>query len=251
MTDAQLTTVDYLDAIRRHGDGFAYAADGNLSTDVSACPGWRVADLVWHLGEVHDFWRRIAEERLDDPNLMDRDLERPAAEELVAWYRDGVERLHVVLRDSDPATPCWSWSPRKNIGFIVRRMAQETAVHRWDAETAAGHDFAIEPRLAVDGIDEFLDLMVPDANRDAEAPGGSVHLHATDVTDGTGEWQVGDDHGALVVRREHAKGDAAVRGTASNLLLLLWRRTPPAAAAFERFGDGNVLAQFLAHTNLE
>ena len=35
-------------------------------------------------------------------------------------------------------------------------MAQETAVHRLDAERAAGREHAIDAELAADGVDEFL-----------------------------------------------------------------------------------------------
>ncbi len=51
----------------------------------------------------------------------------------------------------------------------------------------------------------------------------TIHLHCTD---GEGEWLItraGDD---VVVTREHAKGDVAARGTASDLLLFLWGRVP-------------------------
>ena len=65
---------------------------------------------------------------------------------------------------ADPATPVWTWATQKNIGFIQRRMCQETAVHRWDAEHAGGRDHSIEPGLAVDGIDEFLDYFIADVN---------------------------------------------------------------------------------------
>ena len=42
--------------------------------------------------------------------------------------------------------------------------------------------------------------------------------------------------------REHAKGDVAARGTASDLLLFLWGRVP--ATALEVFGDAELLDRF-------
>jgi hypothetical protein len=50
--------------------------------------------------------------------------------------------------------------------------------------------------------------------------GGSVHLHATD---GDGEWFIETGDG-LTWTRAHEKGDVAVRGTTSDLLLLVWGR---------------------------
>lgn len=118
---------------------------------------------------------------------------------------------------------------------------------RWDADTAAGRQAAIEPELASDGIDYFLTHMLSDVVGDAAAVGGSVHLHCTDVA---GEWTVreGDD-GKQVVTREHAKGDAALRGAASDLLLALWRRKD--LASIDIVGDAAVANRFIAHTSLD
>ncbi len=47
---------------------------------------------------------------------------------------------------------------------------------------------------------------------------------------------------AVTVTAEHAKGDVAARGTASELLLFLWRRVP--ASELEVFGDAELLERF-------
>ena len=60
----------------------------------------------------------------------------------------------------------------------------------------------------------------------------TIHFHCTDAD---GEWlitRVGDD---VVVTREHAKGDVAARGSASDLALFLWGRV--GADQLEVFGD--------------
>ena len=126
-------------------------------------------------------------------------------------------------------------------------MAQEVAVHRVDAERAAGRDHRIEPELASDGIDEFLEFFLSDIAKGAPALDGSVHVHCTDVD---GEWLVTTDaDGAYVVTREHAKGDAAVRGPANDLLMVLWRRDP--LDTVEVIGDRSVAERLVARTNLE
>jgi predicted lipid carrier protein YhbT len=80
---------------------------------------------------------------------------------------------------------------------------------------------------------------------------GSVHLHSTDAD---GEWVVTepDPSSRLAVTHEHAKGDAAVRGSASDLLLLLWRRLnlDDHAERFEVFGDRAVVDRLLARNDL-
>ena len=118
-------------------------------------------------------------------------------------------------------------------------------MHRWDAERATGDPSSIDPSLAADGVDEILDVLGPTgaSGRDGIDIGGSIHFHATDAD---GEWTLRTDDGVIKVARGHAKGDAAVRGTASSLLLLLWRRIPPTDDAFEVFGDQAVLDRWLA-----
>jgi uncharacterized protein (TIGR03083 family) len=173
--------------------------------------------------------------------------ERPGEDALVGWFRTGVDRLQGVLRAADPEAPVWTWSPEKKISFIQRRMAQETAVHRWDAEAAAGEPAPIDARLAVDGIDEFfdfLDLFIGDERRGGERD--SVHLHSTDAH---GEWLVTVSDGTVDVRRGHEKAEVAVRGRASDLLLLLWRRIP--SARLEVLGNAPTLERFLARPDLD
>ena len=59
-----LTTRDYLESIQRDSEAFAKAVDGNWTAPVEKCPGWSVADLVWHLRGVHYFWAAIVADRL-------------------------------------------------------------------------------------------------------------------------------------------------------------------------------------------
>ena len=99
--------------------------------------------------------------------------------------------------------------------------------------------------LASDGIDEFVHVMVMSNLRAEEAPlSGSVHIHCTDVD---GEWLiVPTTTTEVVVTREHSKGDCAIRGSASSLLLGLWRRIP--MSSLEVIGSADVAAQFLNRT---
>ncbi|MBV9952723.1 MAG: maleylpyruvate isomerase family mycothiol-dependent enzyme [Acidimicrobiia bacterium] len=235
-----VTPQEHLDSIRRDGDAFAAAADGTLTEPITACPGWNQADLVYHLGEVHRFWTWIAEERADSPDAYEQPA-RPDDEDLLAWYRDGVDHLIEVLAAADPATPVWTWSSQQDVAFIQRRMAQETAVHRWDAQRAAGGAQPIAADLAAEGIDEFLDHFLDGPGEDTT---GSVHLHAEN-----GEWWLGPAGDHWDIEREHRKGDAALRGSASDLLLGLWRRVD--VAALDVVGDEAVAARFLGHSNLE
>src|SRR5436305_715070 len=87
-------------------------------------------------------------------------------------------RQRRALETVDPRAPAWNWSlAPKAAGFWHRRMAQETAVHRWDAESAYGNALPVERLLAVDGIDEALRVFLPAgrAEEPVEGAHGSVH----------------------------------------------------------------------------
>jgi uncharacterized protein (TIGR03083 family) len=235
-----------LDALERDGLAFAGSCEAaGLDVRVTACPEWNVADLVWHLSEVHHFWRTIVVDRRTTWEGYGQPP-RPVDAELLDFYRAGFADTLQVLSAADPAAPVWTWSSDQSAGFVIRRMAHETAVHRWDADQAAHRDMPIEAMLASDGIDEFLHHFLGDGVEGAAPIGGSVHLHCSDVA---GEWTVRpNEAGGLDVTREHAKGDAAIRGDASDILLALWRRRP--LSNVDVVGDPDVAARFVARTDL-
>jgi uncharacterized protein (TIGR03083 family) len=161
--------------------------------------------------------------------------------EVVGWYRDGVVALVQAL-DVDPETPAWTFSPSApdTVRWWRRRQALETAVHRWDAQAAAGGEpEPIDAPLAVEGIDELLGEFAPGLINRHKGDGltGTFHVHATDAA---GEWWLDFDGPEQVARREHAKADTAVRGPASGLYLWLWNRQTPEAAGLEVFGRREV-----------
>lgn len=242
-----LSTERAVEAIRTHGHGLADAAEGNFAAEVVCCPGWNVSDLVWHIRGVHFFWGSVVEGLVADPDTVPN-LSRPDSEaELLADYRQGVDRIASVLGTADQNAPIWTWSHQKDVAFVTRHQVQEAAVHRWDAETAAGRVFDVEPDLAADSVDEFLEHSTPSLNDDIQPLAGSLHLHATDIE---GEWLIGEDEeGQLKFERGHHKGDAALRASASDLLLMLYRRIGTDRG--EILGDAGVVDRFLARTNLD
>ena len=125
-------------------------------------------------------------------------------------------------------------------------MPQETAVHRWDAQDAAGDPEPIDAELAVDGVDEWLEVFGASQDRKPEGAGETIHLHRTD---GEGEWLVRVQPDRIDVTRGHEKGDAALRGSSSDLLLVLWRRLP--LDRVEVLGDRAVAERFLGWQDLD
>ena len=236
-----LTNAGYLAILQREGDAFADSIARAMDTSIASCEPWVGADLLWHMIEVHYSWKFIVESHLmNSDDYVPRS--KPADKDLLTEHRAGLDDLINVLSSLDPARSCWTWAGIQDVAWVIRRMAHETAVYAWDAHCATGKTTEIDAVLASDGIDEFVHVMVMSNMRDEEGPlTGSVHIHCTDVD---GEWLiVPTGTSDVVVTREHAKGDCAIRGSASSLLLGLWRRIP--MSSLEVIGSADVAAQFL------
>lgn len=236
----------YLGAIRAHAEVIASVAAKNLDVPIAACPSWTMAELVWHMGEVLAFWKQVIDKQALDTSDLQW-IERPQPRDLMSWYQTSVNESLDTLSSTDPAMRCWTWTGEQNVAWIIRRMAHESSIHMWDACSAVGATAPLDPLLSSDGIDEFLYVMVPHVREGQPIVGGSVHVHCTDVE---GEWLAVPGEGdQLVVTREHAKGSCALRGTANDLLLLMWRRIP--SFSVEVIGDASVAERFLMRTSLD
>jgi uncharacterized protein (TIGR03083 family) len=232
--------IDYLQSLRDDGTALAGAAGRGLDPPVPACQGWTVADLVLHTGMVHRHKLEIGRGRLAQPPDPWPPPAPPRAE-LLGWYGQGLEELLTVLEATDPDTRVWTFHrPDQTVGFWRRRMAQETAVHRVDAESAHSNPRPVPAALAADGVSELLEaFLAPHA--EGEPVGGrgeSLHLHATDTE---GEWRLRLLPAGVEVAQGHAQGDATAVGSASDLLLFLWGRA--GADPLERSGDPALLAR--------
>ncbi len=221
-------------------------AEGALTAEIASCPGWDVAQMLQHLGQVYNFITAAVEAAGtgERPSPAPLDVPEDGAAR-IDWLAGLQANLSARLRETDPDTPAWNWANTGPAGFFHRRMAHEALVHRWDIETAAGDVTAIDSDLAADGVDELLFVgMQHSTNPDKEYsyPDGSLHLHRTD---GEGEWLVRAEGSELIVTREHAKGDVAVRGTGDNLLLYIWGR---GGEGLEIFGD-EALAEAWSHAS--
>ncbi len=233
-------------AIRRDSVRIAGIVAADPSAVVPACPGWDVRDLVVHLGGVHRWVLECVETAAPPARARATDPVPDTPDDpdaLAAWLIDGATTLADVLAGRDPSEP--TWTPFRvddpTVAFWIRRQTHETSVHRVDAEDAVDSRTPIEPVIAADGVDEYLELILPRrvARDGLVLPAGSAHLHCTDTE---GEWtlEVGPD-GGYVLDRTHRKGDAAVRATAEHLLLLLWARPLPGGSV-DVIGDEAVAA---------
>jgi len=238
--------IDHVTALEQEAAALvASARDGKFDAPVPSCPGWDRLRLFRHLGMVH----RSVTVTVETGEQADRAAlgSAPKDGDLIAdWLEEGVAALADALRRTDPAKPAWNpFGIEPVVASWRRRMAHETAVHRWDAQQAIGEPTPVDAALASDGVDEFLTGFLPRdvRERGAALPSGTLHLHATDAE---GEWTLRAGPAGPEVDRGHAKGDAAVRGTASDLLLLVWHRLPREGGPFEVFGDTDVADAWLA-----
>jgi uncharacterized protein (TIGR03083 family) len=217
--------LDYIGSTERDTLRLAEAAEGNMTAEVAACPGWTVADLVWHLREVQWFWGTIVAGLLPEPPDEALRPERPSDHDrLLLDLRGGVATMAATFRAAEPAAGCWTWAPQKDVAFVLRHQAQEAAVHRWDAQAAAGPPQPLDAAIAADAVSEFLEFSTGWVIEGTAGLPGAVRLEATDTG---GQWTVVED--AERTLRFHTGGghvDAVttVRGTASALLLGLYRR---------------------------
>ncbi len=231
-------------AIATDAERLAALVKSDGSVVVPTCPGWDVARLAGHTARVYRMAISVLTNSLD--GFPDADsLEKPPREPdaVPDYMRRGAAELDAVLAGRDPDSDAWNFLHEpKRAYFWFRRMAHETAAHRWDAENAVGSNWHVPAELAVDGVDEYF-VMVRErllAARGMTSLGGSLHLHATDTP---GEWMINVDDGVIAVSHGHGKGDAAIRGTASELFLGLWGRFDLVNdARFERFGSPEVIA---------
>jgi uncharacterized protein (TIGR03083 family) len=218
----------------------ALAAAGETGAHDRPVPGtdWTLADLLDHTGRLTWFWAGRTR-KAGGGDFYDTD--RPDDVSPSDFLRQGTATMLEQLAAADPDAEIKTWAGLKPPSWLHRRMVHELGVHRWDAEAAVGEARPIPTDVAEDGIDELLQEFLPAA--DVSGVGGTIHLHATD---GDGEWFI-ETAGGLRWTRAHEKGDVAVRGDTSDLLLLLWGRV--GADAVEVLGDDTVLARWRAATH--
>lgn len=206
-------------------DGAALrAAATDLDKPVPTCPGWTVRDAVEHTAVVYAHKSTVIEGSLDQP--PEQWPPTFAYTDVLDFYDEQLHRVVEALRTRDPASRVWTWyEPDQSVAFWLRRMMQETAVHRADVESAVGPPTRIAPEVAVDGVDEFIERMLCyDTEAYAETPGAGQRIS---IDAGGGGWTVTLGTDAATFTREcDPDPDAHMSGDPSDVLLALWNRLP-------------------------
>ena len=234
---------EYLPLLRRTNARFADAAAEAVlargwTAPVPGCPGWHLDDLVWHLTEVQAFWTWMVRTRAADPSSYAAPARRPS-DELLGFFAAQSAELETVLHGADPAERVWTWARQKDVAFVLRRQLQEAVVHTVDVEQVLGDVRPIPADVGLDGIDEWLDVMVPAALPEGPPPEAHpVVLHAVDA-----------DAERTLFPGSRPFPIAALTGTAGDLLLALWRRVPLEVLTVD--GDGLQAAAMIGLVRLE
>ena len=233
----------YLDCLSADFRRLRAVVQLDLTAAVPTCPGWSVADLTRHVGQVYLHKTVAMREGAEPDDWPPKEIE--AADPLALLDRSYAELL-AEFATRKPEDPSGGWyHPDRTVGFQIRRMAQETVIHRVDAELAAGQPVAPIPAdLAIDGVDELLKIFV--AYGVAEwgdffadildgSPGHTVQVRADDAT-----WQVRTGPGVVEVADGEAGGggahrvvdaddpaEATVSGPPAAVLRWVWNRESP------------------------
>lgn len=204
-------------------------ASTDLAATVPTCPDWTVADLARHVGQAYLFKTVTMREGAEPDPWPPAGL---AEEEPLALLDRAYADLTAEFAARDPEDPADTWyAPDQSVRFFIRRMAQETVIHRVDAELATGRPVAPIPAdLAVEGIDDLLKVFVSYSVREygdhfaeilADSPGRTYAVRTDSaswrVRTGPGQFEVedGDDD----------KAEVTISGTPGDVLRWAWNRT--------------------------
>jgi uncharacterized protein (TIGR03083 family) len=234
---------------------------GHLAEPVPTCPEWSVDDLTWHVGLVY-LHKATAMREGAEPEQWppDYDDDASALELIDDAYRQLVEQF--TARDPAEASGTW-YGPDQTVGFWIRRMAQETVIHRIDAELGVRQQVTpVADDLAADGIDELLRVFVAysvseSADHFTEALGGSpghTYLITAEATAASPSvsWLISTSPGQFAVAggpgvefSDATSPDVTISGTPTDVLRWAWNReTQGEPSRVTVGGESGALAEF-------
>lgn len=222
--------MDFVGEIEKHASSLRSAAlKAGPDAEVTTCPDWTVLHLVRHVAEVHTWAAQCVVTAPEDGRPKWPKAPREF-DEVLPWWDEGLTLLLARLRETPPDSPAWTFHGPQRAAFWSRRQAHETAIHRLDAEIAAGHELPplmFDPEFAADGVDEYLTVMVHrriELGHGVKAT-GRLLVHAADAGR---TWQLRlTEGGPLVVTAPQDAAfdeDATLAGTADAIYRAFYAR---------------------------
>jgi len=240
--------IDHIAVIEAEAARVLDAYRANPGGKVPWSDRWSVNSVARHVAGSHHLVAQIIEYRPTADFGRSAGLDLPAKGDpgFPAWSAAGTDALVAQCRDTPAAEACWTPHPDGGgtAGFWTRHMANETLVHRWDAETGAGiAGPAMDPVVAADAVDEYLDFAVSATRAILGAPAGpAVRIVCTDADL---EWYLDlAQAGRRTIHREPVDVAMMLRGRAEGLLLLMYGRLDAECAGVDVAGDHEVLARW-------
>ena len=226
----------------------------DLSLVVPTTPDWTLGDLARHVGgnllageQAVRTGTAVTEPERQVPGHGGPAGDDPAA--LDAWLAEAADRFAETLRKAGPATEAQIWVVRWPTAAWARRAAHDVVVHRADAAGAVGAAYLVDPEVAADAVDEFLDLLsnpqVAGSRRGRQPPRDRAparHRHPSRAG-----VRVAGRAGAPTFswRHAHEKATVAVRAPVADVLRVVTRRLPPGGDTVEVLGDRALLDAWL------
>jgi uncharacterized protein (TIGR03083 family) len=243
--------IDQAEVIQRESRRIVDAYVANSDGQIPWSDRWRVGTVARHVAGTHHVVAQVIGGRPDADFGLFATLASPEKNDpsFPDWFAQGTSQLLAELRNVDPGLACWNFHDGRagQVGFWARRMLHECIVHRWDAQLGAfGTADPIEPDIAGDGIDEFLEVFVDVTRSQANSPAGPTVL--IEARDSGAAWTTELPIGGRIVQRGIHDAEVRVRGNASDILLLLWGRVaelPDSVEVVGPVGDPTALAALL------
>ncbi len=238
----------HIEAISREGKRLASAAShARLDDPIPWCPGWDTRELLRHLSEIH-LWaashvaRRAVREGVSE--LVDLEAAWPDLaifwpddDALIDHYLATNANLVAELESAPLDLATWTFLPAPSPRQMwARRQAHETAIHRFDAESATASVSGFDPTFASDGIDEILNAMAPRVDK---LPLESCVTMAISPSDVGERWLVTLGPDGIETVQADGPADLVLTGLASDLYLAVWNRGDDTAITLT--GDPTVL----------
>ncbi len=161
-TNDQRTVSRYCDLMDTEIESIAeLARHADLGLPAPTCPGWTLGDVVRQTGEMFRWIEPIVHGQANrQTGFHHLDISGPdSPAERIDWLVSTGRTLLTSLRAADPDRPMWTWGSEQTARFWARRAYFNTAIHRADLELALGELPSFPAGVAVDGVQEFLQIL--------------------------------------------------------------------------------------------